>query len=179
MNVIFAGCRIVLLSATLLIASCTVHSNQLDLLTSLIKPKPDALAAYRWRVEFNGDIADVIAVTTPEGTLFVNNDNDVITFDGWTITEVQGLGLASNISVKGRVGERVMSQNSRGLERQRCEDWQKVTQGSTVVYEQHCVGIKRYLNRISLDSGGAIVKIVQHFGFKEFGDNTAMTLIKL
>jgi hypothetical protein len=179
MNVIVAGCRIVLLCVMLLIASCTVHSNQFDLLTSIVKPKPDALAAYRWRVEFDGNIADVIAVTTPEGTSFASNNDDIITFDGWTITEVQGLGLTSIISVKGRTGERVTSQNSRSLERQRCEDWQKVTQGSTAVYEQRCVGIKRYLNRISLDADGAIVKIVQHLGLKELGDNTAITLIKL
>jgi hypothetical protein len=179
MNGLMTGCRFVVLGAVLWLTSCTFESSQFDMLASAFSPKHDELAAYRWRVEFDGYRADVLAATTPDGTLFVNSNDDLIAFDGWVVTEVHGLGLTSDITVQGRVGKRLIKQGSNRVDTQRCEEWRLVQQGHSTVQEQDCVGVGRYRNRITVDVNGAIVRIEQHLGFKEFGDNSAITLIKL
>jgi hypothetical protein len=179
MNGLMTGCRFVVLGAVLWLTSCTFQSNQFDMLASALSPKHDELAAYRWRVEFDGYRADVLATTTPDGTLFVNGDDDLIAFDGWLVTEVLGLGLTSVITVQGRVGERLTHKDSRQVGSQECEEWRLMQEGSHVIHEQYCVGIERFVNRIIVGSSGSIIKIEQYLGLEELGTRTAIILTKL
>ena len=172
-------CRAVVLVAALLLASCTVQSNQLGMLTSAATRQEDELAPYRWQVEFGVYRTQLIAVVVPDGTLFGNDDDDLVAFDGWLITEVQGFGLTSDISIVGQVGERMVRQGSSRVGSQVCEDWQLVRIDNTAAQEQECVGEKRHRNRIALDSKGSIIKIEQYIGIKSIGESEVITLTKI
>ena len=172
-------CRIVILSCALWVASCTVQSNQLSLLASLAKQKQDSLASYRWRVEFGRYEAIVFAVTTPEGTLFVNYDDDKILFDGWMITEVQGLGQSSVISVQGLTGERLLRKDSSRVGSQKCEKYRLLQDSNSSMHAQYCFDSERHRNQITLDTSGAITKIEQYLGLKELNEWPSIVLTRL
>jgi hypothetical protein len=161
---------------------------------SLIKPQEDPLAGLRWRVDLGQYQTTVIAGTAPGKTFFVNKDDDLIVFDGWMITEVHGLGLTSNLSIQGQVGERLILRDLKRVGSQKCEAWKLIEKSSSTVQEQYCMGESRFLNRITIDANGQISKIEQHFGFnkqglngqgfkeqgsKELGDSGTITLTKL
>jgi hypothetical protein len=156
-----------------------VQSGQFGLFTSALKPQQDALDMYRWRLEFGRYQTDLLAVTVAGETLFTNSEGDLVVFDGWMVTEVRGLGQASVISVQGRVGERLTGKDSRRVGSQACQAWRLMQEGSHVIYEQYCVGIERFENRIIVDSSGSIIKIEQFLGLNELGTRTAIILTKL
>ena len=78
---------VLLLSLSGLLTSCTVNSTQLSTLQNTLTASDDALEPYRWRLSRAGYVAEVFAVSTDDGkTVFANEVNDWVAFDGWMIT---------------------------------------------------------------------------------------------
>ena len=146
-----------------LLSGCTVKFNQLEMLTSSFSKKPDGLAPYRWRATLGDYTAEVLAVEIPGGTLFVNNNDDLIRFDGWLITAVNGLGVSSReLVIEGETGKKRLSDGSRKLGMHQCGQWRQVMSGVGFTHEQDCQGETIYKNSIKINAAGSIVSIVQY-----------------
>ena len=146
-----------------LLSGCTVKFNQLEMLASSFSEKPDGLAPYRWRVTLGDYTAEVLAVEIPGGTLFVNNNDDLIRFDGWLITAVNGLGVASReLLIEGETGKNRFSDGPRKLGTHQCGEWRQVTSEFGFTHEQDCQGETIYKNSIKINADGSIVSIVQY-----------------
>ena len=128
---------VVFLVLASLLSGCTVRFNQLEMLTSAFIKKPDELAPYRWRATLGDYTAEVLAVEIPGGTLFVNNNDDLIRFDGWLITAVNGLGVTSReLLIEGETGKRQFSDGARKLGMHQCGEWRQVASVVGFTHEQ-------------------------------------------
>ena len=158
--ILSAGVFLVLAS---LLSGCTVRFNQLEMLTSAFSKKPDELAPYRWRATLGDYTAEVLAVEIPGGTLFVNNNDDLIRFDGWLITAVNGLGVTSReLLIEDETGKRQFSDGARKLGMHQCGEWRQVASVVGFTHEQDCQGETIYKNSIKINAAGDVVSIVQY-----------------
>jgi len=180
MRLIRVVSTVLLLSLSGLLTSCTVNSTQLSTLQNTLTASDDALEPYRWRLSRAGYVAEVFAVTTDDGkTVFANEVDDWVAFDGWMITVVKGLGLTTGeLVIKGAVGERWFSDGNWPLNKHYCDPWRASPELQSTIYAQDCTGDQSYTNLITVDRQGMIVKIQQNIGLEDTFSNNPLVLEK-
>ena len=174
--------QLVALSLLGLLTACTVSSSQWSALQNAFRTPEDELAPYRWQVTSGSFQAQLVAVTLTDGvTLFANQDEDMIIFDGWMITEMAGLGLtAEKWVIEGATGERRFSAGKWLMNKHYCEAWRLLDDKERGVQVQDCADDNQipYQNRINLDVEGRIIRIEQNIGLKQGGLKNTLVLEK-
>ena len=163
----------------ILVSGCSVQSNQLSSLVSLINAPSLDLSANSWLVRYSDYESVVYAVSTSEGTLFSNKTGDKVLFDGWMVRKVSGLGrrgLDIKIDEIDEIdGVRTFKQGTRTLASHRCQEWQSDTNSGMVSLSQNCGDRLDYSNSILVLEDGSILVIRQIVDERY----TALTLTKL
>ena len=156
------GCKILLLALFLCLGGCVIESTQLQTLRQLFL-EPDAeLSPHVWEVEFAGYSALVTPVVADGKTFFVNDNSDLLQFNGWIITEAKGLKRFERswlIFDEGK--ERHFSYLGQIKAVHTCEPWVNIHADTYTQFLQSCTGERDYTNTILVDSLGRIISIKQ------------------
>ena len=156
------GCKILLLALFLCLGGCVIESTQLQTLRQLFL-EPDAeLSTHVWEVEFAGYSALVTPVVADGKTFFVNDNSDLLKFNGWIITEAKGLKRFERswlIFDEGK--ERRFSYSGQIKAVHTCEPWVNIHADTYTQFLQSCTGERDYTNTILVDSLGRIISIKQ------------------
>ena len=160
----------------ILVSGCSVQSNQLSSLVSLINAPSLDLSANSWLVRYSDYESVVYAVSTNEGTLFSNKVGDKVLFDGWMVRKVSGLGRRGlDIKIDELGDVRTFKQGTRTLASHRCQEWQRETSSGMVSLSQNCGDRLDYSNSILVLEDGSI-SVIRQIVDERY---TALTLTKL
>ena len=160
----------------ILVSGCSVQSNQLSSLVSLINAPSLDLSANSWLVRYSDYESVVYAVSTSEGTLFSNKAGDKVLFDGWMVRKLSGLGRRGlDIKIDELDGVRTFKQGARTLASHRCQEWQRETSSGMVSLSQNCGDRLDYSNSILVLEDGSI-SVIRQIVDERY---TALTLTKL
>ena len=156
------GCKIFLLALFLCLGGCVIESTQLQTLRQLFL-EPDAeLSPHVWEVEFAGYSALVTPVVADGKTFFVNDNSDLLKFNGWIITEAKGLKrFERSWAIFDEGKERHFSYLGQIKAVHTCEPWVNIHADTYTQFLQSCTGERDYTNTILVDSLGRIISIKQ------------------
>ena len=156
------GCKILLLALFLCLGGCVIESTQLQTLRQLFL-EPDAeLSPHVWEVEFAGYSALVTPVVADGKTFFVNDNSDLLKFNGWIITEAKGLKrFERSWAIFDEGKERHFSYLGQIKAVHTCEPWVNIHADTYTQFLQSCTGERDYTNTILVDSLGRIISIKQ------------------
>ena len=168
--------KLISLMMLILVSGCSVQSNQLSSLISLIKEPSLDLSANSWLVRYSDYESVVYAVSTSGGTLFSNKTGDKVLFDGWMVRKVSGLGRRGlDIKIDELDDVRTFKQGIRTLASHRCQEWQSEMNSGMVSLSQNCSGVRNYSNSILVLEDGSI-SVIRQIVDERY---TALTLTKL
>ena len=137
------------------LGGCSFHSNQWSALSALWSKGSGPQK--NWRVSWDGNLIDVYAINTPDQVIFADGDGFLLRFDGWQITNIQGVlpgDEALNLDVIDDQEDQSLilkySGSRSDFGEQRCTRWFLVNgtdeeAASDLIYQQRC------------DSGMAVV----------------------
>jgi len=156
------GCKILVVALFLCSGGCVIESTQLQTLRQLFL-EPDAeLSPHVWEVEFAGYSALVTPVVADGKTFFVNDNSDLLKFNGWIITEAKGLKrFERSWAIFDEGKERHFSYLGQIKAVHTCEPWVNIHADTYTQFLQSCAGERGYTNTILVDSLGRIISIEQ------------------
>lgn len=106
---------------------------------------------------------------------FQTNSAIMFFFNGWSITEIAGLGInRANWKVVDNNSSRMFIRGSTLVAEHYCKPWSSVERSNRVRFNQECGSFSSYSNVIITDSNGLITYIRQAV----LGTNTFLTLQK-
>ena len=172
----FITSKLTLVAISITLSGCVVQSRQLNGLLELINEPPMDLSMNSWLVSYSDYESVVFAVSTDDGTLFLNKAGDHIFFDGWMVREVSSLGHRSlDIKIDEVDGVRTFKQGSRTVVSHACQEWQREMNLGIVKFSQSCGDRRDYSNSILVLEDGSI-SVIRQIVDKRY---TALTLTKL
>lgn len=141
-------------------AGCTFQSAQLEFVRDLVTDatEPDVLPG--WRATLGQETRDVAIVSREGLFVFVSDDGDAASFDGWTVRALTGFGRRERVTIRDKEGARQYVQGGSYIEH-RCQPWVRLDRTDGVRWSQTCVGRSRYDNVIDVDAAGNINRIRQ------------------
>lgn len=157
----------VLSAAFLLVAlsACHVEFPQVETARSMFGGQgngvDEELKQFAWTLEFSGDSMTVYAVTVEAGTLFVNQDELRVLFDGTHVRAVSNLlpGRRDIVLEVGDGGAVSFFEEGQLLLDTTCEPWERAgSRGEFAVWEQRCASLDRP-NRKLVRPDDAITRI--------------------
>ena len=156
------GIYIILGTLLICLSGCVVQSRQLNSFIEVIRNSGTDLLENSWSLRYLDYESVVYAVSTPEGVLFSNQEGDQILFDGWTITQIRGIGrrqVKIDIYNDGKV--RNFKIGNRLVSRHNCNTWEKQENSNVIRFFQVCSGKQKYDNSILVQGNGDISLIRQ------------------
>jgi len=157
------------------VQSCSIRSSQLSSLISTFQEPPVDLQGHSWTMSYGNYSTTVYAISNPGGTLFSNQFGDKVFFNGWSITEVTGLGInRANWKVVDKNDSRTFIRGNTLVGEHYCGPWTSIKQSNRVRFNQECRNFSAYSNAIITDEEGYITYIRQAV----IGTNTFLTLNK-
>ena len=124
---------------TLAVSGCVVQSGQFSTLVGLFKNDALDLSDNSWSVTYGDYQALVYAVTVPEGTLFTNQVGDQVTFDGWSIRQVSGMGRGRiALGINDNQSDRQYRRGNRLVAVHQCQQWQRQVNAGLTSFAQTC-----------------------------------------
>jgi hypothetical protein len=165
MYVRYAGILIV----SLLLASCTLAVPQFERVSSIFAEEgvdDDGLSLeFLWTAEVNAQGRLLTLYTLQSGGFFfASEEGDLISFDGWVITSLQGFGLPGLLTITDDKGVRRIVNNDRLDSEVECAEWRSVVFGASRVWRQSCKGLPSD-NEIVLNASGDVIQIRQVISF--------------
>lgn len=158
-----------------LVQSCSIRSSQLSSLVATFQEPSVDLQGHSWTMSYGNYSATVYAVSNPDGTLFSNQFGDKVFFDGWSVTEVAGLGInRADWKVVDNNSSRMFIRGKILVGEHYCKPWSSIEGSNTVRFSQDCRSFTSYSNAIITDDKGYITYIRQAV----IGTNTFLTLNK-
>ena len=130
------------------LTGCSFQSNQWNALSSLWRQ--DQGPEKNWQVSWMNRTFDVYAINTDQEVIFADGEGFILRFDGWQVTQVQGLLPSQdtlNISIEALSDGTGVSLEYQGngsrFGEQQCTNWAPNNLDSNnleqyVVYEQDC-----------------------------------------
>ena len=120
------------------------------------------LSLHLWELEFAGHRALVSAVVAEGKTFFVNDNSDLLVFDGWVITQARGLRRFQRPWIIFDDGEERYFRSAGQVRAVHvCEPWISIQDNKVTRFLQSCTGDRGYTNTILVDSLGRITDIQQ------------------
>lgn len=163
-----------LLVATV-VQSCSIRSSQVSSLVATFQESSVDLQAHSWTMSYGNYSTTVYAISNPGGTLFSNQFGDKVFFNGWSITEVTGLGInRANWKVVDNNDSRLFIRGNTLVGEHYCKPWTSIEQSNSVRFNQECQNFSSYSNAIITDDKGYITYIRQAV----IGTNTFLSLNK-
>lgn len=157
------------------VQSCSIRSSQVSSLIATFQEPSIELESYSWTMSYGSYSSNVYAVSSSGGTLFSNQFGDNVFFNGWSITEIAGLGInRANWKVVDNNSSRMFIRGSTLVAEHYCKPWSSVERSNRVRFNQECGSFSSYSNVIITDSNGLITYIRQAV----LGTNTFLTLQK-
>ncbi|MFM7119117.1 MAG: hypothetical protein ACKOZX_02505 [Gammaproteobacteria bacterium] len=141
-------------------AGCTFQSAQLDFLRDAFTDatEPDVLPG--WRATLGQKTRDVSIVSRGNLFVFVSDDGDAASFDGWTVRAITGFGRRERLTIRDQDAARQYVQAGSYIEH-RCAPWVRSERVEGIRWRQTCTGRARYDNVIDVDAVGNIERIRQ------------------
>lgn len=165
----------VILLVALVLQGCSIQSSQLSSVIDATRNGPKALQNSSWTVRYGKYTAQVYAVSSPKGTLFSNEFGDRFLFDGWSVREVNGLGVnRADWRVKDSNKTRKFIRGNTLVAAHFCSPWRSLNATDAVRHTQKCNGFMSYSNSILIDEKGYVALITQNVN----GGNIFLTLSK-
>ena len=165
-----------------LLSSCSVQSSQLSAVMGLFRTPAKDISLNGWAVKYANYEAMVYPVALSQGILFSNKAGDQVFFDGWSITQVSGMGRGRiALGITDTQSERQYTQGNRLVAVHQCQEWQRQVNSGMTSFSQLCSdkkGLKHsnhYENSILVVGDGSISFIRQIVDDRL----TPLTLIKL
>jgi len=159
----------------LLLQSCSLQSSQLSSLMLAIKKPPNELQNFSWTLSYGTYSAQVYLVSSSAGAVFLNDYGDRLLFDGWSLREINGLGVnRANWKV---IDSKKSRQFIRGKSLTRvdlCSAWDSAKVDNMIRYTQECKNFVSYKNSILIDENGYMILLRQRVD----GTDTFLTLSK-
>jgi len=142
--------------------ACSIRSSQLSALTEIFQKSSEDIQGFSWTISYGEYRAIVYAVSTPDGTLFSNQNGDSVSFDGWSVREVSGLGIRrAKWKIVDSKKNRQFFDRSRFVAEHFCDGWISADSASSIRYSQKCVGFVPIENNILVNDKGQITLIRQ------------------
>ena len=170
------------MACLVLFSGCSVQSSQLSAVMGLFKTPGKDTFLNGWSVKYANYEAMVYPVALPQGILFSNKAGDQVFFDGWSITQVSGMGRGRiALSITDTQSERQYRQGNRLVAVHQCQEWQRQVNSGMTSFSQLCSdkkGLKfsnSYENSILVVGDGSI-SIIRQIVDERL---TPLTLIKL
>jgi hypothetical protein len=173
-------------SATILLASCSFQSNQLDFMKNMFEKKMSETVA-QWELTGGSSVVNLFPVAASGEIVFADGDGIYLRFDGWHFVEIslekdaEALGYPRNSQVNSRYQYRRIENITKSVSLQRgpevnggmdlngvnlgqnitvsCTDWRRLVLSEGALLVQDCQVEARLVfeNRIKLDRFGNIV----------------------
>ena len=157
---------ILVLTTVIFFTSCTFSLPQADSLFAVAVKKPvgsdeefDDTFMWTARLGREGRLVRLYEAG-PHGFIFVAEEGEIISFDGWVIRSVKGFGLDGALSVEGNSKERTYASPGRSETRDFCSDWTRSYIEEMANWHQQCSGFPTH-NVIVVDAEGNVVSIKQ------------------
>ena len=164
----------------LFLPSCTLAVPQLDGLLSVLGGAQavkavNATTDLQWTAQVNGS-GRLMSLYTLEagGFIFVSEEGDLISFDGWVVTSLKGFGLPGLLTIKDENGARVIENNGNFDSEVECGEWRSVSIEMVKSWKQSCKGLTTD-NEIVLNDDGDVIQVRQVISF----DGSEVVLKKL
>ena len=155
--------------------SCSIRSSQFASIAGALNQPAIDLDSHSWTMTYGNYKTTVYAVAYPNGTLFANKSGDKVFFDGWSVTEVSGLGAnQADWKVVDKNNGRMFIRGNILIGEHFCESWDSTEGSNRVRFNQDCRSFDSYSNVIITDDEGYITHIRQNV----IGKNTFLTLNK-
>lgn len=157
------------------VQSCSIRSGHASFLIATFQEPSVDLRGHSWTMSFGDYSSNVYAVSSPGGTLFSNQYGDNVFFDGWSVTEITGLGIyRANWKVVDSNNSRMFIRGNTLVAEHYCQPWSSIERSNRVRFSQDCRNFSSYSNTIITDDKGLIIYIRQAI----IGTNTFLTLNK-
>ena len=163
----------------LFMAGCTVKFPQVERIVHALKNEPPAVDDYKWQLITMEYSAEVLAVSTENGTVFANQFDDALLFDGNAVRRVVKISSDDNRYeiVDIEQGDKLLRQfmiEGDVVAQYVCEPWVKLPE----TWTQHCSSLgtdSQHINRLQFNADGELTFIQQVYR----PDGASLTLKKL
>jgi hypothetical protein len=148
------------------LGSCTFSAPQFEsVITSVTggkAPREAVGSTNIWTAEIVGSPGSLVRLFRggPHGFVFLSSDNEAISFDGWVVRAVAGIGLESSVEVVEVAGSRVFKSSGLKDLQVQCGDWGRSEQGEKTIWRQRCSD-QMSDNIIEVNQAGNVARIVQ------------------
>ena len=115
-----------------------------------------------WTAEIVGEPGSLVRLFRggAHGFIFLSNDNEAISFDGWVVRSVAGIGLENLVEVVEVAGFRVFKSSGLKDLRVQCGNWGRSEHGEKTIWRQRCSN-QMSDNVIEVNQAGNVARIVQ------------------
>lgn len=158
--------RCIVFCLLILLGSCTFSAPQFEsLITAVTKgegAKETVGSTNIWSAEIVGAPGSLVSLFRggPHGFVFLSSDNEAISFDGWVVRSVAGIGLENLVEVVEVAGSRVFKSSGLKDVQVQCGDWRRSEHGEKTTWRQRCSG-QMSDNVIEVSQSGDVARITQ------------------
>ena len=158
--------RCIVFSLLITLGSCTFSVPQFEsVITSVTGgkvPREKVGSTNIWTAEIKGAPGSLVRLFRggPHGFIFLSSDNEAISFDGWVVRAVAGIGLESSVEVVEVAGSRVFKSSGLKDLQVQCGDWGRSEHGEKTVWRQRCSD-QMSDNIIEVNESGNVARITQ------------------
>lgn len=169
--------KVIVIFVSLVLAGCgvTFQSTQFNFLKSLFDVDY-SVSEPNWIVIWKDRTYPVYAINHDGGTLFVNENRLLVTFDGWQVVDLSLPGsrtkkvavLNKGVSDDGTVSIQFEDGRGRMLDTHFCQSWEQYSESkdkllktrNPIVWTQQCSGSdETYVNEIRLNDLGQLIAL--------------------
>ena len=148
------------------LGGCTFSAPQfesvLTAVTSGEAAKEAADSTNMWTAEIVGSPGSLVRLFRggPHGFIFLNDDSDMIGFDGWVVRSAEGIGLMDSVEISEVAGSRVFRASGYKDVYVQCGDWMRSERDGKTFWRQRCSG-QSSDNLIEVNRAGNVASITQ------------------
>ncbi len=148
------------------LGSCTLSAPQFESVITAVTSGEGARetvgSTNMWTAEIVGSPGSLVRLFRggPHGFVFLSSDNEAISFDGWVVRSVAGIGLENVVEVVEVAGSRIFKSSGLKDLRVQCGDWGRSEHGEKTIWRQRCSD-QMSDNVIEVNQAGNVARIVQ------------------
>jgi hypothetical protein len=143
----------------LILSGCSFHSSQLSFVKNKFSTVENSNPIPNWSMSWADEHFDVYAINIKNNIIFADYDNNIIIFNGWQISNVQGL-FSYEIDIKMNKNDQNLLYLIEGnIIIDECGDWKSITKNKIRYHSQDCNDInkiEKYNNTIVVSNENII-----------------------
>lgn len=148
------------------LGSCTFSAPQFESVITAVTSgegaKETVGSTNMWTAEIVGSPGSLFRLFRggPHGFVFLSSDNEAISFDGWVVRSVAGIGIENVVEVVEVAGSRVFRASGLKDVYAQCGDWIRSERDGKTFWRQRCSG-QSSDNVIEVNRAGNVASITQ------------------